>query len=100
MLQSDGQGHSYKYCDWCGKYCGQGGVDSLFHNFCSERCKRAYDKAHNTVDGGYKSGSIEHKIHKVGNTIESIIGKIICTFFIIAIILAVVAYLFNYYSKI
>ena len=95
MVKSDGQGHSYKYCDWCGKNCGQGGVDSWTHNFCSERCKRAYDRNHNTVNGGYRPGSIGDKIHKVGNTIENILKKIFYTIFIIAIILGVLAYLFK-----
>ena len=58
-----------KYCDWCGKFCGPGGVDSWSHNFCSERCKRAYDNANGTVDGGYKQGSIGHNLHNAGSTI-------------------------------
>ena len=95
MLKSDGCGHVDKYCDWCGKHCGAGGVDSWSHNFCSERCKRAYDRAHNTMDGGYKSGSVGHKIHKVGNIIENILKKTLYTIFAIAIIVALLAHFFK-----
>ena len=93
MLKPNGQGHTDKYCDWCGKYCGKGGVDSMIKEFCSERCKRAYDKAHNTVDGGYKPGSIVHKIYKAFKTIGNIIEKIIIAFLVIVLILAVLGYL-------
>lgn len=65
-----------KYCDWCGKSCGPGGFDSWSHNFCSERCKRAYDNANGTVDGGYKQGSIGHNLHKTGNTIGNFIKMV------------------------
>lgn len=89
MIKNDGQGHSYKYCDWCGKYCGPGGIDSWNHNFCSERCKRAYDNAHETVDGGYKSGSFGHTIHKTGNTIGNIFKIIMYIIFGTAIAIGV-----------
>ena len=80
-----------KYCDWCGKYCGEAGVNTLLHQFCSERCKRAYDNAKGTVDGGYRQGSIGHKIHKVGNTIENIIKTILYIVFGGAILLMIIA---------
>lgn len=93
MLKSDGQGHMYKYCDWCGKYCGPGGVDSWSHNFCSERCKRAYDNSRGTVDGGYKHGSIGHGVYKLGNTIGKIFKTILYIIFGGVIILGIYIYL-------
>jgi hypothetical protein len=90
MLKSDGQGHSYKYCDWCGKYCGHGGVDSLFHNFCSEKCKRAYDNSTGTVDGGYKRGSIGHNLYKTGNAIGNFFKMVFYIVFGGAIILGII----------
>lgn len=95
MLKNDGQGHAYKYCDWCGKYCGNGGVDSWSHYFCSERCKRAYDNAHGTVDGGYKSGSIGHGIYNVFKKIGRIIATTITILIIIVLVLEFIVPLFN-----
>lgn len=69
MITYDKQGHMEKYCDWCGKYCGPGGVNSWSHHFCSQRCKRAYDNANGTVDGGYENDSIGHKFHKLFSAI-------------------------------
>lgn len=95
MLKNDGRGHSYKYCDWCGKYCGTGGVNSWNHNFCSEKCKRAYDNAHGTVDGGYRSGSIGHGIHKTGKMIERVLVIILTVIFGGAIIMGIIAHFLN-----
>ncbi len=92
MLKNDGQGHMYKYCDWCGKYCGAGGVDSWNHNFCSERCKKAYDNSHGTVDGGYKSGSIGHGIHNVVKKIGRILAIIFAIIFGGALMLELIAH--------
>ncbi len=92
MLKNDGQGHMYKYCDWCGKYCGAGGVDSWNHNFCSERCKRAYDNSHGTVDGGYKSGSIGHGFHNVVKKIGRILAIIFAIIFGGALVLELIAH--------
>ena len=92
MLKNDGQGHMYKYCDWCGKYCGAGGVDSWNHNFCSEKCKRAYDNSHGTVDGGYKSGSIGHGFHNVVKKIGRILAIIFAIIFGGALVLELIAH--------
>lgn len=92
MLKNDGQGHMYKYCDWYGKYCGAGGVDSWNHNFCSERCKRAYDNSHGTVDGGYKSGSIGHGFHNVVKKIGRILAIIFAIIFGGALVLELIAH--------
>lgn len=90
------ENHQYdKYCDWCGKYCGPAGVDSWGHNFCSEKCKRAYDNAHGTVDGGYKSGSFGHTIHKTGNTIGNTIKIILYIIFGTIIAVEVLSKLFK-----
>ena len=91
MVKNEGHGHSNKYCDWCGKYCGPAGVDTWTHNFCSERCKRAYDNAHGTVDGGYKSGSVGHTIHKAFNKIENTIKIILYIIFGTAAALAIIS---------
>ena len=72
MIKHGENGHLDCYCDWCNKYYSSGGVNSWGHNFCSERCKYAYDNAHGTVDGGYKSGSIGHGIHTTVKKIENI----------------------------
>lgn len=37
---------------------------------------RAYDNANGTVDGGYREGSLGHKLHKFGKTVEKILGII------------------------
>lgn len=95
MLKNNGQGGYDKYCDWCGKYCGPAGVDSFSHNFCSERCKRSYDNAHGTVDGGYKSGSIGHGLHNTVKKIEKIIVTTITIIFVGALVLAFLVHLFN-----
>ena len=92
MLKNDGQGHMYKYCDWCGKYCGAVGVDSWSHNFCSERCKRAYDNANGTVDGGYRSGSIGHGFHNVVKKIGRILAIIFAIIFGGALVLELIAH--------
>ena len=95
MIKNDGKGHSYKYCDWCGKYCGAGGVDSWSHNFCSERSKRAYDNAHGTVDGGYKSGSVGHGIHNTAKKIERFLVKTITIIIVGALVIGALMYLFK-----
>ncbi len=95
MIENDGQGHIYKYCDWCGKYCNSRNVGSWNHDFCSERCKRAYDNANGTVDGGYKSGSIGHGIHKTGKKIERILAIILTIIFGGALVLGFIAHFFN-----
>ena len=84
-----------KYCDWCGKYCGPGSVDSWPHHFCSERCRMAYDNAHGTVDGGYTEGSLGHKIHKTGKKIGDIIKTILYIIFGSAIVLGILEKLIN-----
>ncbi len=95
MIKNDGQGHSYKYCDWCGKICRAEGVDTWSHNFCSERCKRAYDGANGTVDGGYKSGSIGHGIHNTAKKVENFLVKLFTIIIIGALVLGVLVYLFK-----
>ena len=89
MIKCDGN----KYCDWCGKYCGPGGVDSWTHNFCSERCKRAYDNANGTVDGGYKKGSIGYNLHKTGTTIGNFFKIVFYLIFGGALLLGLIAHL-------
>jgi len=91
MVKSDGN----KYCDWCGKYCGPGGIDSWFHNFCSERCRRAYDNANGTVDGGYKHGSIGHDIHKAGSKIGNFFKILLYIVFGGAIVLGIIIKFFR-----
>lgn len=77
MIKNEGNGRTSKYCDWCGKYCSDTGIDTWGHNFCSERCKRAYDNANGTVDGGYRSGSFGHKLHKTAKKNVKIIETIL-----------------------
>ena len=89
MIKSDGN----LYCDWCGKYCGPGGVDSWIHNFCSERCKRAYDNDKGTVDGGYKRGSIGHNLHKTGSMITNVFKIVFYIIFGGAILLGIIMHL-------
>lgn len=89
MRKSDGS----KYCDWCGKYCGPAGIDTFIHTFCSERCKRAYDNANGTVDGGYNHGSIGHKFHKTVSIIDNIFRIVIFTILGGTILLGVIIHL-------
>lgn len=89
MLKNNGQGGYDKYCDWCGKYCGPAGVSNWSHHFCSERCKRSYDNANGTVDGGYKQGSVGHGLHNTVKKIENFIVKTIT----IALVLGFIVYL-------
>lgn len=88
--------NGHKYCDWCGKYCDTRSIGGSWnHDFCSERCKRAYDNANSTVDGGYKSGSIGHGIHKTGKKIERILAIILTIIFGGALVLGFIAHFFN-----
>lgn len=91
MLKRNGNGDYDKYCDWCGKFCGPAGVSTFSHQFCSERCKRSYDNAHGTVDGGHKQGSVGHVIHKINSFIVKTITIIIVT----AVVIGIILYLFK-----
>ena len=93
MLKPNGSGQYDKYGDWCGKFCGPAGVSTFSHQFCSERCKRAYDNAHGTVDGGYKQGSVGHGLHNTVKKIENFIVKTITIIFVAALVLGFIVYL-------
>ena len=72
----------YAKCAWCGKQYKY----LLGERFCSERCKIAYDRAHGTVDGGYREGSFGHKINNFFKVIEIIIAVIIILGLVISVI--------------
>lgn len=81
MIRRDDSGRTVKYCDWCGKYCSNTGIDTGAKNFCSERCMRAYDRANGTEEG-YRPGSFGQKMNRFFKKVEKIVGVI----FVIAIV--------------
>ena len=95
MIINNGNGQYDYYCDWCNKYYSVGGVSTWGHNFCSEKCKFAYDKAYGTVDGGYKAGSTDHKIHRTVERVEKIIEKIVLYIFVGSLLLGLLVHLFT-----
>ena len=92
MIKYEGN-QSYKYCDWCGKYCDDRGIDTWRHNFCSERCRIAYDNAHGTVDGGYREGSVGQKLHKAWKKFIRIVEIIAVVLIGGLLLLELIAYL-------
>ena len=93
MIEHGENGQLYKYCDWCNRYYAKGGVDTWGHNFCTEKCKYAYDRAHGTVDGGYEEGSFGHKMHKATKNFEEFLIRLVTLLFIGAIALGVIVYI-------
>ncbi len=90
------ENHEYDaYCDWCGKFCGPAGVRTWSHQFCSERCKRAYDNANGTVDGGYQKGSVGHSIHNTAKSVKNFIEKLLGGIFVGLIIVTIIMSLFK-----
>ena len=73
----DANGPEYTYCDWCGRDCTRTAINTIGHDFCSERCLRAYDKANGTVDGGYREGSFGHKLYKAGKKTTKLLETIV-----------------------
>lgn len=92
MLKNEGNGKYSKYCDWCGRYCSDTSIDTWGHNFCSERCKRAYDNAKGTVDGGYREGSFGYKLHRTGQKIWRVVKIIGYTLLGAFLLLEAIAY--------